>query len=192
MHCPEDSAKLEVDNRTLLESRAYICPKCHGIFAPKAKLPIKSDGSSTNSTLHCPGDGDILISKSGHFECGTCDYGWSSGEPVLSLQKDAQKLATALSLLFIVSVGLCFWQLGQLNSSADTITQTSMAPIKISAIVLWFFIFSFLFLVPTTIYHQMIISHRPHLLKTLHHPIVRWMPLIVIALIAINIYFLTP
>lgn len=202
MHCPQDYNYLIAREDNVSGKISYQCPRCHGklISDLDATTDEFSKESSTSSRvgfrpIQCPRDHEVLTEQSnGSFLCQLCFSRWIHGknEPNFPQRKQAGRLAAKIVGLFGAALVLFGWQMGEYTSKADPVSQAILSPIKEAAIIVWFLIFLFIFLIPATIYEQMVLSHRPHFRKAANHPLVRWLPAVIIGLMAINIYFLTP
>lgn len=204
--CPEDGSHLKpvLDKETL--KVVNDCQICGGKFvAGDKEADFRSEIEDkyaiplprlSGKILNCSFCKSELFEEGGFYKCPMCHGCWlpnlGSTKSVIDDRSKVSLIAGEIMTLFIVGIILFSWQLGAYSSSADVLIQTSTTPLRLGAIVLWFVTFMLLFLVPATIYEQMILSHRPHFTKSLHNPLVRYLPIIVIVLMAINIYFLTP
>jgi hypothetical protein len=204
MNCPQDATPLDLisqENRSI----EYDCSLCGGrfIYSPYENVKnsshmtswatLPSANNQTGEYLRCPKDNDLLLNIEGKLQCQACHGIWLSGNKNMATsRKYISGVAAEVMVLLLVGIGLFSWQNGAFNSSADTITAATQAPTRAVIMAVWFFTFMLLFTVPMSIYMQMVQAHRPHFRKAITHPIVTWMPIVVIIIMAANIYFLTP
>lgn len=199
MQCPEDSSTL--DPKVVSGSGyniSYICGICGGEFLSYdepggANIDIRLPDSLLYDNLRCPKDLEYMSIEGGHLRCNLCQGIWMPKVKSKVAEKSTAIVTTAetFALLFIAIV-LFNWQQGMFLGSADSIQTAAETPAKIVTIIIWFVTFLLIFLIPASVYMQIVLSHRPHNKKALHHPLVRWLPIIVIVIMAANFYFLSP
>lgn len=195
MNCPEDSTPLELVLNGI--DTEYHCSLCGGklINTGQTSALFDSDKNTpkVDSPEHylCPKDHDQMEFDGKDYACKSCLNVWTKGTGPNNVKQLAGNFVGQIVLLLVVGVGLFAWQLGSFTTSADSMTQLSNAPIKGVALIVWFFIFLILFSLPMTVYIHMIKSHRPHFGRSVNHPWVRYGFILVIALMAATVYFLT-
>lgn len=195
MHCPEDSHQLE---QTVYSEHGlvsvYECPSCHGDYFTQEsvaedldqELPMRLIGID----VRCPKDREVMQQKNGYYLCNLCLGVWKpskTGEP--KPQNSAVFMAAEVFTLFVTALGLFSWQAGTLLSSADVVGGAALAPMKITSSALWFIIFTLIFCVPALVFAETRLSHRPNPRRASMRPYIRALPIIVIGLMALNIYF---
>lgn len=203
MNCPEDATPLDLvqNNGNQIE---YDCSLCSGKFIYETRGQMVHNpgmiGMATLPTpgasgqyLRCPRDNDLLLNFNGQKKCQTCNGVWMAGKKsAVPTRHQATGLITEFMSLLIIGIGLFSWQTGALTSSADSLSAASLAPTRALIMVTWLATFMLLFTVPMSIYMQMVQAHRPHFRKAISHPVVTWIPIAVVILMALNVYFLTP
>lgn len=195
MQCPEDAHQLE---QTVYSEHglisAYECPSCHGDYFTQEsvaedltqELPTRLIGTD----VRCPKDRETMQQKGGYLYCNLCLGVW---KPSLTGEQkqhtSAVRMVAEVFTLFVTALGLFSWQTGTLTSSADVVGGATLAPIKITSSALWFIIFVCIFCIPALVYADSLLSHRPNARKSAMRPLIRALPVIVIGLMALNIYF---
>ena len=199
MQCPEDSSTLEP--KVISEAGyniSYLCRICGGEFLTydepgKTNLNIELPETLLYKNMRCPKDLEYMMPEGGHLRCNLCHGIWLPKVKSKQSDKIAAVIATTETFtLMFIAVFLFNWQQGMFLSSADSIQAAAETPVKIVTILIWFITFLLIFLVPASVYMQIVLSHRPHNKKALHHPIVKWLPIIVLLIMAVNFYLLSP
>ncbi len=203
MNCPNDATPLDLaDNQT--NSLEYVCSLCGGKFSySHHNQSIHNPFVYNTATLpkppedgkyyRCPKDNDMLMNVNNELQCQTCQGVWTPGvKPAVPIKQKVNGMAVQFMSLLVIGIGLFSWQAGSFSSSASGITAVSQAPTRALVMVAWFATFMLLFTVPMSIYMQMVQAHRPHFRKAISHPVVTWIPVVVVILMALNVYFLTP
>ncbi|OIP07087.1 hypothetical protein COS66_01425 [Candidatus Berkelbacteria bacterium CG06_land_8_20_14_3_00_43_10] len=195
MQCPEDSHQLE---QTIYSEHglvsAYECPSCHGDYFTQEsvaedlfqELPVRLIGRD----VRCPKDRETMQQKDGYFLCNLCLGVWKPSEAGEPKQRTyAVRMAAEVFTLFVTALGLFGWQTGTLSSSADVVGSATLAPMKITSSVIWFIIFMCIFLIPALVFAESRLAHRPNARRAAIRPFIRAIPVVVIGLMALNIYF---
>lgn len=203
MNCPDDATPLDLAD-TQTNSLEYTCSLCGGKFSYShhdrsthnpfvyntATLPNPVEDGKY---YRCPRDNDMLMNVNNELQCQTCQGIWTPGaKESRPVRQKVNGMALQFMSLLVIGIGLFAWQAGSFNSSASSITVVSQAPTRALVMVTWFATFMLLFTVPMSIYMQMVQAHRPHYRKAISHPVVTWIPVVVVVLMALNVYFLTP
>ena len=128
--------------------------------------------------------------KDGYFLCNLCLGVWKPSEAGEPKQRTyAVRMAAEVFTLFVTALGLFGWQTGTLSSSADVVGSATLAPMKITSSVIWFIIFMCIFLIPALVFAESRLAHRPNARRAAIRPFIRAIPVVVIGLMALNIYF---
>ena len=199
MQCPEDSSVLEPKVvSTAGYNISYVCGICGGEFLSydepgRTNLNIGLPESLLYKNLRCPRDLEYMTQEGGHLRCNLCQGIWMPKvESKITEKAAAVGAATKTFVLFFLAVVLFNWQQGMFLGSADSIQTAVETPVKMITILIWFITFILIFLIPASVYMQIVLAHRPHNKKALHHPLVKWLPVIVLIIMAANFYFLSP
>lgn len=205
MKCPLDESQLEYRSDPHSGRVKYHCDDCGGIFQQgdfqdDSKYDLYEPNLNpqyAGESLKCAFDGGLMTEQGKYYICFHCRGRWQPGNKITESYGYSKNKATVMVAeivgLFIMGITLFSWQLGSFNSSAaDPVNAATQVPVKAFVILIWFITFTLVFLLPATIYEQMVMAHRPHFNKASHHPLVRWLPLIIISIMALNIYFFTP
>lgn len=219
MLCPRDQNPF--DTQTVESDGRFVsvkqCSICKSIFIdqdelqyiPPSAVDLLDNGrrlSFSLVSLKCPRDQAILKKTSmsselgiGYLQCGECNGIWFTPGQMTSFLRATHAGITSLVGLAVRTVGVFALALGttislfsiQYSTVSADLAGGRISQISSISLAIWIITFFMLFLVPLSIYVQVVVQDK-HISAAIRHPLAYIFPIVVVAIAVINAFVIFP